>query len=114
MQEPRLVHDAETRTVGPASGKSAQRGQFIPPIPTEWFTAAVQLPGKALAVAAIIHFEAAKQHTREIKLTGRMTENFNIRQMARQRAIAALEAAGLILIERKRGSSPMVTIIDLD
>jgi len=43
-----------------------------------------------------------------------MTESFGIRTMARFRALAALEAAGLIRVERRFGSSPVISIIERD
>jgi hypothetical protein len=109
----RLAWDAEVRKHVPATGKISRRGQFIPPIPADWFKAVGILPGKAAVVAAVIRFEAAKRHSSQVKFTGRMTESFGVRHMARQRALDALEAAGLIRIERRRGSSPMITIVDL-
>jgi hypothetical protein len=72
------------------------------------------LAGKTVVVAAIIRFEAAKRHSTQVKLTGRMTESFGIRPTTRHRAVAALAAAGLIRIERRFGPSPVISIIERD
>jgi hypothetical protein len=118
METIRLIWDAEIGKHVPDTGKRRlpRRGQFIPPIPADWFKAAGLLPGKALLVAAIIRFEATKRHSSHVKFTGRMTESFGIGPTSRRRAIAALEAAGLIQIARQRrqGSSPMITILERD
>jgi hypothetical protein len=109
----RLVWDAELgKHVPEERVRAFRRGQFIPPIPAEWFNRAARLPGKALIVAAVIRFEAAKRHSTQVKLTGRMTESFGIRRTARLRAVAALEAVGLIRVERRFGSSPVISIIE--
>jgi hypothetical protein len=109
----RLVWDAELgKHVLKEGARAFRRGQFIPPIPAEWFNAAGRLPGKALIVAGVIRFEAAKRHSTQVKLTGRMTESFGIRPTTRHRALAALAAAGLIRIERRFGPSPMIRIIE--
>jgi hypothetical protein len=108
----RLVYDYEAKQFVPAGQELKRQGGYIPPIAASWFKTAIHLPGKAIAVGAIIHLEAAKRRTREIQLTGRMTSNFGITQMARQRALGALEAAGLIRVHRQFGKSPTVTIIE--
>ena len=115
MKTVRLVWDAELRKHVPEErARAFRRGQFIPPIPAEWYNRAARLPGRALAVAAVIRFEAAKRHSTQVKLTGRMTESFGIRTTARFRALAALEAAGLIRVERQFGCSPVISIIERD
>jgi hypothetical protein len=109
----RLVWNAELRRHLPEERVPPRhRGQFIPPIPAEWFKAALRLPGEALAVGAIIRFEAAKRHSKQVKFTGQMTEGFGVHRLARMRALNALEAAGLIRMERRRGRSPEITIIE--
>jgi len=111
----RLVWDAERgKHVPEEKARAFRQGQFIPPISAEWYNRAARLPGKAVIVATVIRFEAAKRHSTQVKLTGRMTESFGIRQMARLRALAALEAAGLIRVERRFGSSPVISIIERD
>jgi hypothetical protein len=112
----RLVWDAaQGKHVPEKKARPRHRGQFIPPISAEWFKAARRLSGEALAVGAIIHMEAAKRRSKQIdKFTGRMTESFGIAQRARQRALDALETAGLVRMGRRRGSSPQITIIERD
>ena len=110
----RLIWDAEIGKHVREGERSSpvRKGQFIPPIPAGWFRAAGHASGQALFVGAIIRLEAAKRYAKQVKLTGRMTESFGISPTSRRRALAALEAAGLIQIERRHGSSPVVTVIE--
>jgi hypothetical protein len=111
----RLVYDHEAQQFVP-SAKASKRlqGQFIPTIPLAWFKAAAQLPGKALAVASIIRFEAAKRRSQQIRFTRQMTDTYGIPTTTRRRALLSQEKAGLIRIEQQFAKSPTITVIDTD
>jgi hypothetical protein len=109
----RLVYDPEQQMFvsperAPRRGKSSE--QFIPAISIEWFVAAGALPGKAPMVGGIIRMEMAKRKCREVRFTGGMTERHGIDRASRNRAIRALENAGLIHVRRNSTGSPLISL----
>ena len=74
--------------------------------------AATALPGKyPLAVALVIQFRAGLEKTStELRLTSKMLERFGINRLAGYRALAVLEEAGLVTVDRKPGRCPLVSI----
>ena len=74
--------------------------------------AATALPGKyPLAVALVIQFRAGLEKTStELRLTSKMLERFGINRLAGYRALAVLEEAGLVTVDRKPGRCPLVCI----
>lgn len=110
----RLVHDPKTRSfIRPEDAKPhRQRRPFIPAVPKPWFEAAADLPGKALAVGLIIRLEAALRQSQTITLTGAMTKGIDLPPSSRRRALASLEAAGLIRVDRQPRHNPVVTILE--
>jgi hypothetical protein len=83
------------------------------PIPCDWLARAARLPGKALAVGVALWFKAGlSKRNAMVRLTGKLMEQFGIGRYAQYRGLKALEAAGLVSVERRRGCAPMVTILD--
>jgi len=96
----------------------AQRkaSQFLKgPIPLTWLQKAASLPGKALAVALAIQFKRGLNGNNDaIAVTTKLVQKIvEMNRKTLYRAIADLERAGLIKVERQRGQSPRVTILDL-
>jgi hypothetical protein len=98
------------------NGRKFLRG----PIDWEWLKKAGRLPGKALQVAIILRFwegikwrEGIKQRKTKI-LSNMALKDFEISRYAKKYALKNLEDAGLIRIERHRGRSPIVTIIEVE
>lgn len=87
------------------------RGWFLKgPIPGAWLEAAGRLPGKCLHVGlAIWHVKAMR---REIRVTRGLLDRFGVKAGAGRWALAKLQAAGLVTVERKPGCSPVVTILE--
>jgi hypothetical protein len=83
------------------------------PIPLTWLALAATLPGKALAIGMLIWFLQGVQKRRTVKLAPSWLRRFSIERQAAYRALKALEHARLITVARKRGESPMVTIVDV-
>jgi len=83
------------------------------PIPLSWVQEASRLPGKALAVAMAVYYRDGFEGKREpVAITGKLLEGFGVNTKAGYRALAALEQAGLIAVERHRGRCPRVTLIE--
>jgi DNA-binding GntR family transcriptional regulator len=74
--------------------------------------AATALPGRyPLAVALVIRFRAGLEKTgSKLRLTSKMLERFGINRQAGYRALATLKDAGLVIVDRKSGRCPLVSI----
>ena len=91
----------------------SRQQEFIKgPLPLPWMIAATALPGKyPLAVALVIQFRAGLEKTStELRLTSKMLQRFGINRLAGYRALAVLEDAGLVTVDRKPGRCPLVSI----
>jgi hypothetical protein len=82
------------------------------PIPLSWLAAAGNLGGKALHVGVYIWHLAGLHDSLCVKLpTTRLQDMGVLNRQAAYQALAALERHGLLLIERRPGCCPVVTLI---
>jgi hypothetical protein len=105
-----------TPTLMPSPPKPKRiKGEFLKgPIPLNWLTAAAKLRGKApLTVALAIWFEAGRKRSKEIRLTAAILRRFGVNRKAKYTALASLENAGLVRIQRRPRKNPIVTVLDL-
>ena len=79
-------------------------------IPIDWLSAAARLPGKSLHTGVALWCEAATATSSTIPLSNVCSLHFGVDRNAKYRALAWLERAGLVTVERKLGRSPVVTI----
>jgi hypothetical protein len=79
------------------------------PIPWPWLETAARLPGKALAVALCLWRASGRQRRRTVKLCLERV-GLGVSKQAARRALRALEAAGLVSLERRPGRSLEVTV----
>lgn len=84
------------------------------PIPLLWLQVAAKLPGKSLNVGIALWFLSGLTKKRTVALKSSHLIKFGVCRGAKQRCLASLEKAGLVLVKRKRGKSPEVTIIDIE
>lgn len=82
------------------------------PLPLAWIIKAASLPGKyPLAVGLAIWFRSGLENKQTgIPLTTKTIERFHVNRQAGYRALATLEAAGLVSVDRKPGRCPLVSI----
>jgi hypothetical protein len=81
------------------------------PIPWPWLEAAARLPGKALALALCLWWEAGRRRCRTVKLClGRV--GLGVSEQAARRALRALATAGLVALERQPGRGLEVTLLE--
>lgn len=110
-----LKRDAESgrdNVMGPPRHRPGQK--FLKgPIPLTWLTRAAALPGKSLHVGLTIWFLAGLTQSRTVKLSSIGAASFGVDRYAKYRALRWLEEAGLIVVDRKVGRSPRVTLIDI-
>jgi len=91
-----------------------RRGWFLKgPIPGEWLSKVVQLPGRALNVAIALWFLAGVAKSRRIKPTWATWQRFGVSPDTGRRGLAALEHAGLVAVDRHSGRCPLVTILEV-
>ena len=95
----------------PSTEKRKAR-HFIPPIPLGWFQRACQLPGRAPVLASILWRLYRLKKSKPFILAQARLNDFGISRRAKYRALEALEAAGLISVERRPKKSPVVAILD--
>ncbi len=77
-----------------------------------WLAVAAKLSGKALAVGVTIWFLMGLKKTNRVSLTHSHLEKLGVGRKAAYRALAALEGAKLISVERHTGRSPIITLLD--
>ena len=83
------------------------------PIPLAWLAQAAALRGKALAVALAIWFKAGATKCPTVRLGRALLVKVSVSRKAGYRGLAALESAGLVVVERHPGRCPVVTICDV-
>jgi hypothetical protein len=82
------------------------------PIPLHWLSQAAALSGKALAVGLALWFRSGIEKRRSVKLHPSTLTKLGVSRWSMYRALDALEAAGLVRVQRHRGRSPTVTVLD--
>lgn len=82
------------------------------PIPWNWLTCAMGLRGKALHVAMVLWHHAGLQKSRHVAVSMSAFVEFGISRFTAARGLAALEAAGLVAVERHAGRKPRVRLND--
>jgi hypothetical protein len=87
-------------------------GLFIRgPISYEWFAAASRCPNRALTLAIQLCFMDGCSKGEPIAINLSRQTNLGLDRWAAQRALKALEAAGLVSVERRNGARPVVTLL---
>ncbi len=82
------------------------------PVPLAWLETAARLPGRSLHAGIALWYAAGLARSRSVSLSNISGHRFGLDRNAKYRALAWLEGAGLIAVERKIGCAPVVTIID--
>jgi hypothetical protein len=113
--------DLDTLRVRSSSAASAgklprpRRGEsFVGgPIPIGWVSLAVRLPGKTWHVASALWFAGIRSRTKSaiVHLTAKTMTHFGLCRRTVYRALAHLEAARLVRVERQRGKRLLVTLL---
>jgi hypothetical protein len=95
------------RNIYPAKGNHCG----LPPR-SDWLEQAARLPGKCMHLAVALQLMATDQQTGCVELGNVACERFGLNRNAKYRALLSLEDARLVIVKRKRGRSPLVTILD--
>ena len=84
------------------------------PIPERWLAQAARLPGKTFVVAINLWLLAGIKKKSTVKLSQKLLRSWGVDRFACYRALAALESANLISVERHHGGTPTITILAVD
>jgi len=86
-------------------------GKFIRAIPFVWISRAADLRESALRVALLLWWQAGLQRrSHDLTLPTEALRKFHVKRLAYYRTLRALEAAGLITVDRQPGRKARVTI----
>jgi hypothetical protein len=80
----------------------------------DWLSAAARLPGKSLHVGVALWHASDRDHSRVVLLGNAAAQRFGLDRNAKYRALAWLEQAGLVAVERKLGRPLIITLLDLE
>jgi hypothetical protein len=81
------------------------------PIPWNWLSGAALLPGKSLQVGLAVWHLAGLKTAMTVELSRVPLKSLNVTRQAGYRGLKALENAGLIKAERRKGRKTRVTIL---
>ncbi|WP_442506115.1 hypothetical protein SH528x_004942 [Novipirellula sp. SH528] len=81
------------------------------PIPLAWFKLASGCGRQAAAVAVLLWYAAGYQRRNPVKLTPQVLAELAVHPKTARRILGVMADRGLVLVETKRGRSPMVTIV---
>ena len=97
--------------VWPATTQLVDRRFTKGPGPLTWLECAAGLPGRSVHVALALWHEAERSGSRCVALSNTVCLRFHVERNAKYRALRSLELAGLVVVERRRGRSPRVTLL---
>jgi hypothetical protein len=72
---------------------------------------AARLSGRSLHLAVVLRLLAVHRHNSTVELSNAATLQFGLDRNAKYRTLAHLEDAGLVVVKRRRGRSPIVTLL---
>lgn len=81
------------------------------PIPLDWLSKAASLSGKTLHVAIALWWLKGMVKTQPFKLTRKALGLMHLSRDAASAGINRLEEQGMVVVERKAGQRPAITII---
>ena len=81
------------------------------PIPLKWLSRAAALSGKTLNLAIALWWRHGMAKSEPFKLTQKALEYLNVDRGAASAGLVRLERAGLILVERREGQRPIISIL---
>jgi hypothetical protein len=81
-------------------------------VPLPWFKVAARLPGRSLHVGMVLWYVAGLSGSVSVHLSNTLCLRFGLDRNAKYRALRSLGDAKLVAVTRKRGRSPLVTILD--
>jgi hypothetical protein len=84
--------------------------RFVRTIPFDWLARCTRLPGKATSIALGLWFLSGVRKSTTFRLTAEAVHLAGCSRSALYRGLSALENAGLIVVARRPGARPLITI----
>lgn len=108
---PQVCPQAVPRFNKPPRHKPGER--FLKgPVPWRWLERAARLPGQALAVGLAAWHLLGLHKNKTVRLAPSLTRSLGLSPRVTRRGLKALESASLVTVDRHRGRSPDVTLLD--
>ena len=86
---------------------------FFPALSERVFARLVRLPRRAWAVYLVLTLQhRLRRRPASVTLTNQTLARFGLTRWDKVRALACLEAAGLIAVRRQQGKNPSVTLLE--
>ena len=80
----------------------------------DWLMRAARLSGRTLHLAVVLHLLALRHHSSTVELSNVATSQVGLDRNAKYRTLSCLEDAGLVVVKRRHGRSPIVTLLQFD
>ena len=80
----------------------------------DWIVKAARLSGRTLHLAVVLQILAVRQQSPIVELSNADASQFGLDRNAKYRTLSYLEEAGLVMVKRRRGRSPIVTLLQFD
>src|SRR5688500_5688721 len=114
--DPKRLRITRVIAAGPCSARPPRHRpgeKFLKgPVPWDWLGRAASQPGRALRGAIAVWGAAGITRARTVSRQPSVLRSLGVSRYAGYRALAALEGAGLLEVQRHPGRSPVVTILD--
>jgi hypothetical protein len=95
------------------TARSRSRGRFLRgPVPWEWIVQAARLRGSALSVGLMLWHKVGIARGQKVLFCLSQAAEMGLGKQAARRGLRALQAAGLVSVERKPGRGLEVTLPD--
>ena len=107
------IEAIEIETPWSRQKRKRQNGRFLKgPIPLELLRRAAVLSGRSLDLYILIRHRSDLRRGQAVTVPADMLTSWGISKDAKARALAALESAGLVAVERRPGRPVRVTLRD--
>ena len=86
----------------------------LPSLPEHLFSQLIRLRGTCWAVYLVIGLRCQLERRRRVVLTSAFLSRFGLTRHDKRRALAALEKAGLIRVEKRDRKNPLVRLCEVN
>ena len=102
----------ETLDSSPRKGKGKPKKEAWAQVPLLWAAEMAKRSNSARGMVIILlAYLAWKNNSMTFALSSELTRRYGVTRYAKKRALAALEAAGLIKVDRRRKQTPVITLV---
>ncbi len=111
-KDPEPTADVEVETRWTLAGRKRSQNRFLKgPVLLKPLQAAARLPGRTLHLYLAIRHRCDLRRSRTVTLPSAYLRSWGLDKHAKSRALAGLELARLITVDRNRGHTVVVTLL---